>query len=458
MQININFMPQSKNLFIVGGTVRDILLNRPPRDYDIVTTDDPMDAATQIAALSGGRVIKLGKPGMYLYRVTSGRIECDVTAAEKKSIISDLMARDFTVNAMAVSTAGGDLIDPANGRRDLERKVIRMISGKNLTADPIRFLRAWRLAAELEFSISPETLEAIRADGHMVVRSAGERIRDELIKFFAAPVSADYIDDFAGTRMISAIFPGINDLKECTQNAYHDFDVFHHTLKTYAGLEAILNRPASAGLSDKRIMDFFSAPANRPLLKCAALLHDIGKPAVRTTDDTGRVHFYGHEQVGADMAGDICRNLKFSNHQTRYVKTIIGHHLRPLFLFTAHQKGRLGQRAVSRFFMQTSPHSIDLLLLAAADAMGKGAGSDSGGFTKFADTLITYYIDGFLPIVTVPPLISGHDIMSEFGLPPSPLIGEIIHYIKEQRLVSTIRNREDAIGRIKNFLKHHSPS
>lgn len=435
-----------------------MLLNRPPRDYDIITTGDPMDAATQIAARTGGRVVRLGKPGMYLYRVASGRIACDVTAAGQGSILSDLMARDFTVNAMAISTAGGELIDPANGRRDLDDKVIHMISGQNLISDPIRFLRAWRLAAELKFSISPETRDAIRAGGHLIFKSAGERIRDELIRFFDASGSADYIHDLAGTRMLSAIFPGIVHLKKCTQNAYHDFDVFDHTLKTYAGLETILNRPASAGLFNMRIMNFISARENLRLLKCAALLHDIGKPSSRSMDDAGRVHFYGHEQIGADMAGDICRHLRFSNHQTRYVETIIRHHLRPLLLFTAHQKGRLSQRAINRFFMKTNPYSIDILLLASADALAKGSGSNSKEFINFAGAMINFYIDIFHPMTEKPLLITGHDVINEFSLQPSKLIGEIMYYIKEQHLISPMKSRSDALDRIKNFLKDRSCS
>jgi putative nucleotidyltransferase with HDIG domain len=458
MQIKINFMPRSQNLFIVGGTVRDLLLNRPPRDYDIVTTGDPADAAARIAEHSGGRVVKLGKPGMVLYRVISSRIECDVTAAREGSIRSDLMARDFTVNAMALSTVGGDLIDPANGQRDLEQKIIRMISAENLRSDPVRYLRAWRLAAELSFSISPETLAAIAADGERIIRSAGERIRDELIKFFSAPVSADYVGGLAGTRMASAIFPGIENLKGCTQNAYHDFDVFDHTLKTYAFMERILKGPASAGLSETRAMDHFSDSGNPPLLKCAALLHDIGKPAARTTDENGRIHFYGHEQIGADMAGGICRNLRFSNSHARYLDIIIRNHLRPLMLFTAYQRARLSPRAVNRFFLKAGRHSIDMLLLAVADALGKAAKSDADGFIAFADTLIATYIDRFSPDIATPNPINGHDVMSAFDLPPSPLIGEILAFINEQRLLQTISSRDEALDRAKKFLMRRTRS
>lgn len=457
-QININFVPRSQNIFIVGGTVRDILLNRLPRDYDIVTTGDPMAAASRIAEHSEGRVVRLGKPGMYLYRVTSGRIECDVTAAREGSIESDLMARDFTVNAMALPTAGGPLIDPTNGRRDLEKKIIRMISAENLLADPVRYLRAWRLAAELTFSISPETLATIGTDGDRIIRSAGERIRDELIKFFATPVSAGYVRDIAGTRMASAIFPGIINLKGCTQNAYHDLDVFDHTLKTYAFLEKILNQPASAGLSDTRAMDYFSDPGNPPLLKYAALLHDIGKPAARTMDETGRVHFYSHDQIGAEMAGDICRNLRFSNSQARYVDVIIRNHLLPLMLFTAHQSGRVVTRAVNRFFVKAGRHTIDLLLLAAADTLGKASKSDANEFITFADTLITTYIDHFVPDSAAPNFIDGHDVMSAFDLPPSPLIGEILNFINEQRLLHPINSRDEALDRVKNFLERRTRS
>jgi poly(A) polymerase len=458
MQININFIPREKNLYFVGGTVRDLLLNRPPRDYDIVTTGDPIAAATRIAALSGGRFIRLGKPGMHLYRVLSGKIECDVTAAREESLLPDLMARDFTINAMAVSAAGGEIIDPADGRRDLEKKNIRMVSVENLRADPLRFLRAWRLAAELGFSISAATRAAIQTDGHLIVRSAGERIRDELIKFFTTPISSDYINDLAATRMAASIFPGIGDLKGCGQNAYHDFDVFDHTITTYSKLETILNQPASMGLSCERAMRFFSGPQNRPLLKCAALLHDIGKPRARTTDDTGRVHFYNHEQIGADMAGDICRKLRFSNQQAQYMDMIIRHHLRPLFLFTVNQKKNLTKKAINRFFIKAGRHTIDLLLLASADALGKGSGSDSLGFLAFTGMLTNNYIDHFLPDHTAPHLINGKDVMSAFNLPPSPLIGEILGYIREQRLLTPIRSRDDALDMVKNFLLYRAGS
>jgi poly(A) polymerase len=458
MQININFIPREQNLYFVGGTVRDLMLNRCPRDYDLVTTGDAPAAAEKIAALTGGRVVQLGKPGMFLYRIPFERFTCDVTEARGQSIITDLNARDFSINAMAVSTMDGELLDPVDGQRDLENKTIRMISIENLLDDPVRFLRAYRLAAELGFFISDDTRAAIRTHGHRIKSSAGERIRDELIKLFAAPKSSAYIHDLSTTRMADVIFPGFRTLKGCSQNTYHVHDVFDHTIKTYAGLERLLHTPASAEPPWRLAAGLFPLPKNRPLLKCAALLHDIGKPEAKTVDDEGRIHFYHHEKIGADMAAGIFRQLKFSNQQTRYMEAIIRQHLRPLFLFMQYQKGILEEKSIHRFFLKTEPYTIDLLLLATADAQGKASGSDAECFRKFLRTLINTYIDQFLPAHTGPQLISGHDVMTVFHLPPSPLIGKVLAYVHEQQLLSNIRNRKEALELAKNFLSRRSDS
>ncbi len=458
MQININFIPREQNLYFVGGTVRDLMLNRCPRDYDLVTTGNPLGPAEKIAALTGGRVVQLGKPAMYLYRIPVERFTCDVTEAREKSITADLRARDFSINAMAVSTLNGEILDPTNGRRDLERKTIRMISLENLLDDPVRFLRAYRLAAELGFFISADTRSAIRSYGHRIKDSAGERIRDELIKFFSAPGSSDYIHDLAATGMAAVIFPGIQQLKGCSQNTHHAHDVFDHTIKTYAGLERLLHQPASAEPPWRQAVRFFPGPENRSLLKCAALLHDLGKPGTKTVDDVGRIHFYNHEQIGADMAAGIFRGLKFSNQQAQYMETIIRQHLNPLFLFVQYQKSILEEKAVNRFFLKTEPHTIDLLLLATADALGKTFGSDMGCFKKFLKTLISAYMDRFLPARATPQLISGHDVMAAFRLPPSPLIGKILAYLHEQHLLNNIQTREQALELAKNFLSSGSGS
>jgi poly(A) polymerase len=452
MQININFIPRDQNLYFVGGTVRDLMLNRCPRDYDLVTTGDAPAAAEKIAALTGGRIVQLGKSGMYLYRVPLERFTCDVTEARGQSITTDLKARDFSINAMAVSTMDGELLDPVDGRRDLECKTIRMISLENLLDDPVRFLRAYRLAAELGFFISDDTRAAIRTYGHRIKSSAGERIRDELIKFFAAPGSSAYIRDLSDTRMANVIFPGFRKLKGCGQNTYHIHDVFDHTIKTYTGLEGLLQSPASAEPPWRQAAGLFPPPENRPLLKCAALLHDIGKPGAKTVDDEGRIHFYHHEKIGADMAAGIFRQLKFSNPQARYMEAIIRQHLRPLFLFMQYQNGILEEKNIYRFFLKTEPYSIDLLLLATADAQGKASGSDAECFRKFLGTLINTYIGHFLPARTGPQLISGHDVMTAFSLPPSPLIGKVLAHIREQQFLSNIRNRKEALELAKIFL------
>ncbi len=151
LKINTNFIPSSSKTFIVGGTVRDIIIGIPPKDIDIVTLDDPKQLAQEIAANCRRRIIELGKPGMKIFRIVAENQTYDIAPANGKSIEEDLNKRDFTINAMAISLdkANGNakIIDPHNGQNDLNHKIIRMISSDNLKADPVRMLRAYRIGS-----------------------------------------------------------------------------------------------------------------------------------------------------------------------------------------------------------------------------------------------------------------------------------------------------------------------
>jgi putative nucleotidyltransferase with HDIG domain len=450
--INTKFLPQpllskipeQSRAWLVGGTVRDQLLCRPFADWDLAVEHDPAGLARAIAEAENSRVVVLGKKKQIIHRVVSAGRIFDIAAIQGKTISEDLLRRDFTINAMAVSLQSGRLIDPAGGRGDLDRRMIRMTGKRVLDDDPLRLLRAFRMAATLGFAIDPETFAAVSEKAGQIRQVAGERIRDEWQKILQTQDSAQWISEMDRAGLLGSLFPELEALKNCGQNRHHEFDVFDHTMAVYRGLEQMLhqNRPALA--PDRTNQELLSMPAAVKLLKHAALLHDIGKPQTRTTDDQGRIHFYHHPRAGAQMAGQICRRLRFSCADAGYVTFLIRHHIRPLFLYTARQRNALTFRAMTRFFIKTRPYTPDLLLMATADMTGKKEKTNPE-FIEFAKDLAQRYFNRHLPARARPRLLTGHDLIRELGLSPSPLFATVLDRVEEGRLAGDIESRDQAL-------------
>ena len=452
IHINTNFLPDPAGVYIVGGTVRDLLLGVEPQDYDIVTVHNPEELADRMAAAAGVRAVKLGKPGLSSYRVVCPDRIYDISQAVGGSIGSDLLRRDFTVNALAVSAETGSIIDKVNGIDDIRQKKIRMICRQNLVDDPLRMLRAFRLAAVFDFSIDPDTADAISNHAFRIRQSAGERIRDELVKLFSTARAHEWLLKMDQSGLLEEILPETRALKGCMQNRHHRYDVFDHTLTAFAELEKWIHAaPISApGHQPEWVSDIGGRTV---ALKFALLLHDLGKPACRSVDADGHVHFYGHEVAGADMAATVASRLRFSARDRDYLHLIIRHHLRPLFLFTAKQKQELSPKAVTRFFMRLHPYVPDLLLHALADAAAKGTQTSDSGFAEFAQFLADEYQGGFKTRAADPPLISGHDLSRLFHLPPSPLFSKILSEVEAGRLSGNLIDRESALDFVEKLLK-----
>jgi poly(A) polymerase len=455
-KINTNFIPSSSNAFIVGGTVRDLLIGSSPKDIDIVTLSDPRQLAQKIAKNTRKRVIELGKPGKKIFRIVTAKQIYDIAPANGNTIEEDLKKRDFTINAMAISLGNGNaadtIIDPHNGRGDLHTKTIRMISSDNLLDDPVRLLRAYRIASGLDFNISRDTSRAIHAASARINTSAGERIKDELFKLFATPCSYRYVLMMNNTGLLTEIFPELLALKSCSQNAFHQYNAFDHTLKAYDFIEKILHTPDAQEPEIADLKPFLPSFSHYALLKYTILLHDIGKPRTRSIDPGGRIHFYGHEKTGAEMADRINRRLRLSNDEQKYIIFIIRNHLKPLSLFTAYNRNRLSRKAIFRFFLKCGHMTKDLLVHTAADLYGKGFSENTRAFAEFLNYLIGIHADSFKPENSAPPLINGEDLINEFNLEPSPLFSKILGQIEEERFLGNITTRKEAFIHVKKFL------
>ena len=455
IKIDTKIFPETPGTFIVGGSIRDMLLGRSPIDYDVAVMGDPVRFARQIERRTNGHRVEIGKPGQMIIRVVSEKNIIDISKTKEASIEKDLRARDFTINAMAYDLAQHRLIDPVGAIDDLKNKTIRMVSKSIFKQDPVRLLRAYRIAAESRFEIEPQTKAAIQKHAVLVQQSAGERVRDELFKMLKCAGFHTYLCQMAETGVLFAFLPELSALRECRQNRHHQFDVFEHTLQAFFHLERLLEPDQNLLIANGQPAARRIAEVQIPLLKLSVLLHDVAKPAVQNINDRGRLHFLGHERQSAQMAEAICRRLKCSRRDTDKIHFLVQHHGHPRFLFAALHEQKATPRAVTRFFIKCAEHMPALIFIAAADMLGKEAdpGSRSAVFMAFLNRLMLDFESNFKPRASGQRLVNGHDLAAEFGLKPSPLYKQILDRVEEERLARDDMTRQDAFDLVRKLLK-----
>ena len=454
--IHLYFLPADpEGIYLVGGTVRDLLTGHPPADIDLVVNGDIAHTARQIAEKTGGSIIDLGKKGFDVLRVASPETTIDITPLDHPSIEADLLQRDFTINAMAYDVKAQRLVDCTGGLADMQQKTIRMVSAGAFENDPARLVRAYRMAAVFHFSICAGTRDAIGRYRHLIGSVAGERVWAELVKIFNTADSAPIIMSMAASGLLTAIFPELKPAVGCTQNRHHQFDVFDHSLRVYEKLETLLagfgtRFPDLAAIAAQEHL-----PGHAAMLKYGALLHDVGKPTTRQVDKNGRIRFPGHAAKSAAITVGISRRLRLSNKQREVSDAIIRHHIRPLFLFLSSEKGSLGPSGIVRFFNRCNNLTLPIIVHAMADIMAKGKvlQDRDSGFISFCDRLVKAYIDYKNRQAAVPPLINGHDLISVFGLSPSPRFKHILNRVDEQRLSGDLDTRDQALKWVGSYLE-----
>src|SRR6266566_1063956 len=318
------FRAQHKQLYIVGGTVRDVLLHREESNDEDLATDATPDEIKRIVAPTHPQAIVLvgerfGTVRLHyshnIIEITTFRSERYNPDSRKPEVCfgtvleDDLLRRDFTINAMACHPLTGHIIDPFGGRKDLEAHLLRAVGNepdKRFDEDPLRLLRGVRFAAQLDFTIEPETRRSILRQAVKLQKISRERIRDEMNKLLVSANPAKGLDLLVELRLMEWIVPEVLALRGVSQQAskvIHTKDVYAHVLR-------VVER---------------SSP--RLICRWSALLHDIAKPRTRTLED-GKVHFFGHEDVGAYMARDILKRLHFDRDFIESVSKIVRLHMR----------------------------------------------------------------------------------------------------------------------------------
>ena len=462
---------RGESAFAVGGTVRDVLLGRQVRDIDLGVEDDALTFARALAADFDGHYVPLDDANgiARVVLIDSSVRHIDVAGVPGK-IEADLLRRDFTIDALAAPVPGGDVIDVTNGLADLRAGVVRMVSAANLDADPLRLLRAVRLAGELGFSLEPETAAAVTSRAGRIGEAAPERRRDELARIFALDQVEPSLRLLDHLGLLDQLIPEMASGRGVSQPAnHHAYDVFEHAMHAVAALDVMLApiRPegdrvwiheefwsgfawCQDALRAYLLEELSEGRTRGTVLKLTTFLHDVAKPETRTVEPDGRIRFFGHADRGAVVARRIMRRYRFSSAETAFAVKLVGEHLRPV------QLAQVGEaptaRAIYRFHRDLGDAAPAVLLLALADA----AGSRGPGMTRAGWSGHVAYMNSLLVrlretegIVSAPRLLTGHDIMSEFGLSEGPRIGLLLEGLGEAQATGEVRDREGAMAYVR---------
>ena len=450
LPIDVSVFPQRSGVYVVGGSIRDLLCGRTAVDYDLAVADEPGAFARSLAARSAGSVVEIGQHGHRVLRVVARDHVFDVMPIDGATIEDDLHKRDFTINAMALELSSGDLIDPTGGRGDLAAKKVRMVAFDAFRQDPVRLIRAYRMAASLDYAIDPGTEAAIARDADLIRSAAGERIREEFFKILESARSHVQLEHMAHSGLLFSIFPPLLRLKNCQLHTGQPASFWQQTLDACGHLEALLKgRDLIPAQTAERLYKELDT-ARTTLLKWAVLLQDIGRPAAAGAT----AHFYGHAAKSAVMARKICRELRFSRRQSDSIEWIIRHHLRPFYLFDVGQKGVRVDRPFIRFFMKCGHYTPDILLHALAGFRGRRAAQDPAAdrFAEFVFAGIDNYYTILQPRASRPPPLNGDDLIQAFGLKPSAAFKRILKTVAEEHLARENLTREQALALVAKLL------
>lgn len=476
-------LPTDTPVHLVGGAVRDAFLGRGGHDLDFVVPKDALAIARKVAKSLEAAFYPLDEERhtgrIILTPSDNERVVVDFSNYQGPDLISDLRARDFTINAMAIDVKQPqELLDPLGGANDLQKKILQACSPDSIKADPIRILRGIRLAAQLELHITSDTREHMR---HAVINLPGtsaERQRDELFKILDTPRRSKALRALEYLGGMTYVLPEITELKDVAQSPPHIYDVWNHTLEVINQLETVLEVLAPAhdpeksanlalGLVSVRLGRYRQQIAShveenlvmgrsmRSLLFFAALYHDMGKPATKKIDEVGRIRFFDHDKVGAGIIASRGKSLHLSNAEIVRLRHIVRYHLRPIFLTQTNKP--VSRRVIYRFFRDTGLSGVDVCLLSLADVLGTYGSTLPqeiwSSHLEVVRTLLEAWWEKPQESVNPPPLVNGTELISELKITPGPDVGFLLDSIREAQAVGRVENRLQALSLARELIQ-----
>jgi len=480
-------IPAQQLVYLVGGAVRDAILGRSIQDLDFIVERDAISTARRVAKfLSGkgrgktsridffpldperdtGRIISTNEDGTHLLM--------DFSAFRGEDLEADLRGRDFTVNAIAMDINEQTIHDPLGGATDLKEKRLRACSSSAFSDDPVRNLRGVRLAANLGFHILPDTRKAMKASTALLGSVSAERMRDELFRLLSGLKPATCLRALDLLEALDKVLPELSALKGIQPRAPHVHNLWEHTLATVAHLESILDLSGVGAVPGASSNRFYGQVRNtlgsfgqqltetfnsvitadrslRSLLLLAAIYHDVAKPEAGRADEEGQLHFWDHDQMGAEIATRRGRALVLSNHEISRLEIVVRNHMRIHFHINrlVNEGKPPSRRAVYRFFRDTGAAGVDICMLTIADLLATYEQSLPEATWKAALEVVFLMLQNWFekPAESISPLpwLNGNDLMQAFQLKPGRLVGEILDAIREAQATGKVRTREEAL-------------
>ncbi|MCB2210066.1 hypothetical protein KQH62_04140 [bacterium] len=467
-------------VYLVGGAVRDLVLGRPLHDLDFAMAERPIRVARRLARRLNAGFFVLDDErhtARVVHALPNGQpFSLDFVQFTGSDLQADLRNRDYTLNALAIDLAEPEqLIDPTNGQADLAAGILRPCSDHALIDDPVRVLRAVRMAHQFGFTYAPGLMDQMRLAAKHLSQTAVERQRDEFFRILEGPNPVAGVRDCWDGGVLSALLPPLTGQAKIPASPPHHYPLLEHTFRAVDAYQQILavitgHLPASETVEKQveeawwldaaeNYLDDFSNEAKdyfteavtpgrsvRTLALLSALLHDIAKPATLLEGEDGRLHYYGHDKTGSEMAWDLARGLQLSNAEAEWVQTFVRYHMRLLpMVRKGHEPTR---KRIYHFYQNTGRTGVAIALFSLADTVATYGPELSKSHWETSlvvvHALLAAWWQAQDTVIAPKPLLDGNDLKREFQLKPGKQIGILLGALTEAQAAGEVQNITEA--------------
>ncbi|HEX12927.1 MAG TPA: CCA tRNA nucleotidyltransferase [Desulfurella acetivorans] len=441
-------------LYLVGGAVRDILLNKRPIDFDFLVSSKIDKIAAEFSQVTNTKYILFEKK-IRVFRYVFNDCIVDLLEFDFNDLDSELKRRDFTINAIAFDLDTKSIIDPTKGIGDIKNRVVKCISADVFKDDPIRLIRLFRIAAQLKFDIEKNTLEKAKSCIYLIHNIANDRITQELEKFFLINDTFNYLLLMDKIGLLDELFEELSYENGCMQSSSHLFDVKSHSLNVYNFVEwSILRMKRIVGEECfEYYFDYYKSNRKQIIiaLKLAALFHDCAKPFVKQIDN-GEISFKNHEIYSAEIFKKYVKQYNFQKKIVKITIFLILNHIEPARLFLNWKNNTLTDELLYDFFDKFGINGVDLLVFALADTLAKGKIKmvNREVFIDFLKDMTCFYFQRYLNFLKLPQILKPNEIL-ELGVENKKL-SVVIRLLKKNIFLQKIKTKDEAIAFVKEFL------
>ena len=428
------------DVYLVGGAIRELILQKTPNDYDFVLTEP--DDLRRFEELFGTPAFILGKKPIQTHRIVTKDISIDITFL-KTTLEEDLARRDFTMNGIAYDVKKDRIVDPLEGMGDIKKRLIRYPQKDTIKDDPLRMLKAIRHFVTLKrFLLHNELIEAIKELKHLINGIAPERTKYEIDQIISSEYAFEGMKLMEDTGLLFEIFPELYSLKQMDVEKKFELETYGHTIE---GFKYLVKHSKAYKVNEAALKN----------VGYALLFHDLGKAYTFSIDEKkGVVHFFYHEGISKEISSLIMERLRFSSHEMKAIFALIENHMR-IFLISNNEAT---EKATRRLVYKMGKLTPSLILLTLCDMYGSSGGKDNASTKRVkkrcSDMLDAYHEWEKEPL---PKLINGYDLLS-LGFTEGSNIGQVLEDIREKQISGEITEKAEALNYARDFLNNHKKS